>query len=136
MKGPNGVGEPRPRISDRKSADARLSCAATIVWLSCTAMESSLVRTLRYPSIRARPPPKTGAGLAPRHAFKEPGKSAHVVDHVIGPGPPAFEIRWMELAALHQYSDGSHILGSDHVGLDVISDHDRFGRCAAHVVQC
>src|SRR5271155_137195 len=74
--------------------------------------------------------------LAPRHEFEQLGKLAHVVDHVIRTGPTALEIRWMELAALHQYSGGSHMLSSDYVSLDVVSNDDRFGRCAPHLVQC
>src|SRR5680860_170792 len=38
MKGPYGVGAGKPRTSARKRAEASLSRAATMVWLSCAAM--------------------------------------------------------------------------------------------------
>ena len=42
----------------------------------------------------------------------------------------------MELAALHQYPDGSHALRSEDISLDVVSDHDHIGGFSSQFVEC
>src|SRR3954447_14280673 len=47
MNGPNGVGCGSPRMSTRNCADADLSCAWTMVWLSETVISVLLPRRAR-----------------------------------------------------------------------------------------
>ena len=65
--------------------------------------------------------------LEPRHPIEQDGKLPHVIDDVIWAPPLVLEVGRMELAALHQYPDGSHALRSEDISLDVVSDHDHIG---------